>query len=136
MCLLCCKLYLLVVVHASSSSGLCAITRHRPFFPFPVPLLCCSGSLRGAAKHAPVVVYISLSREQLELLRDVPGGDERRIGVLTGEMGVKVVGRPLDSDALKLLEAIVEHRGLQLAPAAEHAAVVGSLGDSESEEQD
>uniref|UniRef100_A0A383WKI0 Amine oxidase domain-containing protein n=1 Tax=Tetradesmus obliquus TaxID=3088 RepID=A0A383WKI0_TETOB len=69
-------------------------------------------ALRSAAKHAPVVIYTSISRTQLELLRDVPGGDERRLGMLAGELGVKLVGRPLQGDSLRLLEAIVQHRGL------------------------
>jgi hypothetical protein len=49
------------------------------------------------------------------MLRDVPGGDERRLGVLTSELGVKLVGRPLDGPGLRLLEAIVQHRGLAVA---------------------
>jgi hypothetical protein len=79
-------------------------------------ICCCScnlAGLRSTSKHAPVVVYTSITRSQLELLRDVPGGDERRLGVLTGELGVKLVGRPLDGHGLRLLEAIVQHRGLQ-----------------------
>jgi hypothetical protein len=66
-----------------------------------------------------VVVYTSITRQQLELLKDVPGGDERRLGVLAGELGVKLVGRPLDGDGLRLLEAIVQHTGLAGAAAAD-----------------
>jgi hypothetical protein len=62
-----------------------------------------------------VTVYSSIARQQLELLRDVPGSDERRLGVLTSELGVKLVGRPLDGPALRLLEAVVQHRGLHVA---------------------
>lgn len=86
-----------------------------------------AGALRGRGRPSPaagVRVVTSLTARELELLREVPGGDEQRLGVLVGEMGKRLVGRPLDNDAtaLRLLEAIVEQQQQQqreLSPASQ-----------------
>eukprot|EP00775_Hariotina_reticulata_P006150 gene6150-6387_t len=54
------------------------------------------GALRLKPRPPPVWVYVVLPQARLELLREVPGPDERKLGVLVGELGCKITGRPAD----------------------------------------
>eukprot|EP00879_Flechtneria_rotunda_P010703 GHRR01011185.1.p1 GENE.GHRR01011185.1~~GHRR01011185.1.p1 ORF type:complete len:666 (+),score=276.42 GHRR01011185.1:1382-3379(+) len=56
-------------------------------------------------KGATTTAYTVLSRSQLDLLSELQGGDERRVGVLVGQLGVKLVSRPVDGDMQQLLQA-------------------------------
>lgn len=48
-------------------------------------------------------------------LRDVRGGDDARIDVMTGPLGVKLVGRsPLPARAADFLRAVLSARGTPL----------------------
>ena len=56
------------------------------------PLDTLTASLKGAPH--PGVIHVPLRRSQLSALRDVRGGgDEARLSLLTGEMGVRLQGR-------------------------------------------
>ena len=63
----------------------------------------------ASASGGGLAVYAVLTRQQLALLREVPG-DTTRVGVLGSELGVKLVGRGMDTQAEAMLEAIVAAR--------------------------
>ena len=53
-------------------------------------------------------------------LRNLPGGDDARFGMLMGPLGIKLVGRTRPLEQLALMRAILTSRGIKL-PADEDA---------------
>ena len=47
-------------------------------------------------------------------LRNLPGGDDARFGLLMGPLGIKLVGRARPLDQLALMRAILTSRGIKL----------------------
>lgn len=68
---------------------------------------CCAGAMRSGPRK-PMVLYTTMSREQVAMARDVRGGDEARMSLVTGEHAVKLVGRSgLDRECTLLLQDIL-----------------------------
>ena len=47
-------------------------------------------------------------------LRNLPGGDDARFGMLMGPLGIKLVGRARPLEQLALMRAILTCRGIKL----------------------
>lgn len=75
------------------------------------PTPAVAGALKGKPKNSVSCVYITLGREQLELLQEVPG-NERRLALLTGELVVRPLIRRFEPQEQELLEAVVKSRRL------------------------
>lgn len=68
-----------------------------------------AGAVRSGPRQS-VVVYTTLTKQQLKVLRDADGGDEGRLVLLNGEMGVKLVSRSLDEQSQKLLKSFIDSK--------------------------
>ena len=56
-------------------------------------------------------VHLALPRSQLSTLRDVRGGDEARLTMLTSQMRVKLLGKLADPELVALLAAVAAGKG-------------------------
>jgi hypothetical protein len=76
-------------------------------------VILLAAAVRGASKDAPTV-FVVLSRQQLALLRDVGGGNDGRLALLTEEMGVKLMGSPLTPKAQELVDDVYKRKQQQI----------------------
>lgn len=69
-----------------------------------------AGAVRGAGRGEHPTIFTLLPRSHIELVQDVRGGNEARLALLTGELGVKLVGQPLSQQAEQLLQVLWQHK--------------------------
>eukprot|EP00955_Chlamydomonas_euryale_P019786 210949-Chlamydomonas_euryale.AAC.6 len=91
--------------------------------------------LSGLRSAPHVRLHVVLERRQVAALRDVRGGDEARLAVLTGEMGVRLLGRQAPRpDLPALVAAVAEAKGVALqvlaAPAADDGTGIPAVAAS------
>jgi hypothetical protein len=100
----------LSLAHANTSSSMLGFSpspsREHTLCPH---FLCRAAGMRNGPRSA---VHLALRQSEVLTLRDVRGGDPVRLALLTGEMGVKLLGRPgHDRELEAVLAAVAAGRG-------------------------